>query len=135
MEVFLVLLAIIGVCLIVIKIGEEADYNSQREYNGKRYRWEIVGMDVDKSHKDNIKMILGEISQQEYKRRHNSHQYAVYAWVEVGKQPYTWKEDPINRDIFLRNASEHETLPAYLQKETGCRNLYECKKKKNSGLY
>ena len=52
MGVFLVLLLIIGVCLIIVYIGEQADYNSQKEFNGKRYRWEIVGMDVDRSYKD-----------------------------------------------------------------------------------
>lgn len=130
MGVFLVLLGIIGVCLIVIKIGSDADYNSQREYNGKRYRWQIVGMDVDRGYKDSIKVTLGEMSKQEYKRRHNSHQYAEYAWVEVGKQPYTWKDDPINRDLFLSRASEHEPFPTYLQKETGCRTMREYKMKK-----
>lgn len=117
MEVFLILLAIIGVCVIVIKIGSDADYNSQREYNGKRYRWQIVGMDVDRGYKDSIKVTLGDMSRQEYKRRHNSNQYSIYAWVEVGKQPYTWKEDPINRDIFMRTAGEHKTFTYYLQKK------------------
>ena len=129
MQVFLVLLVIIGVCLIIVKIGEEADYNSQREYNGKRYRWEIVGMDVDRSYKDSIKVTLGDMSRQEYKRRHNSHQYAEYAWVEVGKQPYTWRDDPINKDIFLRRASEHETLPKYLQNESGCMTVKQYREK------
>ena len=129
MEVFLDLLVIIGVCLIVIKIGSDADYNSQREYNGKRYRWQVVGMDVNKAYKDSIKVTLGDISKQEYKRRDSSHQYSIYAWVEVGKQPYTWRDDPINRDLFLSRASEHETLPKYLQNESGCMTVKQYREK------
>ena len=129
MGVFLVLLAIIGVCLIIVYIGEQADYNSQREYNGKRYRWQVVGMDVNKGYKDSIKVTLGDMSRQEYKRRHNSNQYSIFAWVEVGKQPYTWRDDPINRDIFLSRASEHETLPKYLQNESGCMTVKQYREK------
>lgn len=87
-------------------------------------------MDVDRGYKDSIKVTLGDMSRQEYKRRHNSNQYSIYVWVEVGKQPYTWKEDPINRDIFMRTAGEHKTFPYYLQKETGCRTMHEYKMKK-----
>ena len=129
MEVFLVLLVIIGVCLIVIKIGSDADYNSQREYNGKRYRWQVVGMDIDKGYKDSIKVTLGDMSRQEYKRRHNSNQFSIYAWVEVGKQPYTWRDDPINRDIYFRYAHETETLPKYLQLESGCMTVKQYREK------
>lgn len=63
------------------------------------------------------------------KRRHNSHQYAEYAWVEVGKQPYTWRDDPINKDIFLRRASDSETLPQYLQNELGCMTVKQYREK------
>lgn len=129
MGVFLFFVAFIGVCLIIAFIGGQADYNSQREYNGKRYRWQVVGMDVNKGYKDNIKVSLGEISRQEYKRRHNSNQYSIFAWVEVGKQPYTWRDDPINRDIYFRYAHETETLPKYLQLESGCMTVKQYKEK------
>ena len=129
MGVFLFFVAFIGVCLIIAFIGGQADYNSQREYNGKRYRYQVVGMDVNKAYKDSIKVTLGDISKQEYKRRDSSHQYSIYAWVEVGKQPYTWRDDPINRDIYFRYAHETETLPKYLQYESGCMTVKQYREK------
>ena len=129
MEVFLILLAIIGVCLIVIKVCEDADYNSQREYNGKRYRYQEVGMDVDTSYRDLMKTYTNELSLQEYKRRTNKKSYAICAWVEVGKSPYTWKDDPINRDIYFRYAHDTETLPKYLQNESGCMTVKQYREK------
>lgn len=117
MGIFIVLISIMVICLIVIKVAAVSDENSQREYNGKKYRYMSVDMDVGKSFKDNTNVSLGRISQQEYKRRHNSGAYSICAWVEVGKELYSWKNDPINKDTFLLYASESEKLPDYLLEE------------------
>lgn len=117
MGLFIVLISIMLICIVVVRAAEVSDKSSQQEYNGKRYRYVSVDMDVKKGFHDNINVTLGRISQQEYKWRHKNGAYSICAWVEVGKEKYSWKNDPINRDTFLLYASEHERLPDYLLEE------------------
>lgn len=114
----IILLLLIGFCLVCIIIASVCQDTGVREFNGKRYQMKSVGTDIDKAFKDSINCTLGKISRQEYIRRSNSGVYAINAWVEVGKDTFSWKEDPINKDIFLKYAHDTDILPKYLQTDT-----------------
>ena len=86
-------------------------------YDGKRYTLQAVGMDTERAQNDMIKHTLHELSDNEWHRRDRTGCYAIYAYVQQGKQSYTWKEEEINRETFLRHAHDTEKLPLYLQLE------------------
>lgn len=113
-----VILGLMAICFLVYVVGDAFLKNDlerrTRIYEGETYLWELVGMDVDESTKDYNKYMRGEMSQQEYKRRHNNGYYGVYAWVKKGTNKHEWDKYPINRDIFFRYASGCQTLPPYL---------------------
>lgn len=117
MGMVLIFFIIIIMCIGIIIICDEADKDTQREYNGKSYKYVCVGMNVQKGFKDNVNVTLGTISQKEYKRRDKSGVYARYAWVEVGKETWTWLDEPINKEIFLNYASDDHWLPDYMLEE------------------
>lgn len=112
MGVFVFLICVVVFCIVFVKLTEDVGVY---EFNGKKYRMECVSMDLDRAYNDSIDLTLGKITQQEYKRRSNRGVYRINAWVEVGKSTYTWKEDPINKDTFLKFAHDADSLPQYLR--------------------
>lgn len=115
----IILLAIVFLGMYVIgKWQEEVDKSHQVEFDGKKYRYMCVGMDVNRGFQDTIQTTLGNISKSELKRRNNNGTYAINAYVQVGKPEYTWKEEPINKETFFLYASDYEYLPKYLQTPT-----------------
>lgn len=119
MEQIFYLLLLWGVIILVIygiaKWQEEVDKSHQVEFDGKKYRYMCVGMDVNRGFQDTIQTTLGNISKSELKRRNNNGTYAINAWVQVGQPEYTWKEEPINKETFFLYATDYEYLPKYLQ--------------------
>lgn len=119
-----VVLGIITICAIVYFIADAQEKESIYTINGKKYRMECIGMNRTLWARDMRLRDLGELSQDEYNRRMKKNYYAAYAYVEIGQSVHSWKEDPVNKEIFLRihgdKLSEHEPLPKYLQEESGC---------------
>lgn len=114
-----IILGLMAICLLVYVAADASLKNDiekrTRVCEGEEYLWELVGMDG--STKDYNKYLGGTMSLQEYKRRHNSGYYGIYAWVKKGTNKYDWDKYPINRDIFFRYASGFQTLPPYLFEE------------------
>ena len=118
-----VCLFLLLICVIVV-IGTTAfEQQGYIEKNGKKYRYQTVGYDWEKRKEANTKLVLGEISKEDYLRKDKRGELSVWAYVEVGKLSYTWKDDPVNREVFLMTEDDTATLPQYLQQETGLRTL------------
>lgn len=128
----LCLLAIIIYIMFTLDASAtEKDRRSQRLYNGKRYYYMKVDRDFRRANADYDAYLVSSVTHKEsnYKSNMRKGVYDIYAWVEVGKEPWTWKEDPINKAILLEYEDGKMSLPEYLKKESGCKSMAEYRKK------
>ena len=110
---------------------KQEEENSYREYNGKKYRYEMVGLNFVRNNHDTRQVSLRKMTIAQYNIRSRKGYYSVWAWVEVGKPSYTWDQDPINKDIFLATQPGYSELPKYLMLQSGCNTVSQYVKKYN----
>lgn len=122
--IFIIPVFIFVIILFIVYSTE----NNNKNTNEKNYHYERVGYDHDKMRAAEMDVMLGKLSRQEHIKREKQGYYSIIALVENGKPAYTWKQEAVNRETYLRYASDNEKLPQYLQDETGFTYVREYRK-------